>query len=320
MRRLNLVGKRFGRLVVLRFSGINKNGNSTWVCRCDCGTEKVVSGAHLQSGASTSCGCIRREQLQTHGGSKTRLYGIWNAMKARCYNPHNNRYAIYGGRGITICDEWRDDFEAFSQWAYTHGYRDDLTIDRIDNDQGYFPENCQWSTAKTQANNKSNNNVLTYMGETHTVAEWAEKYGLDYHTLLNRLRTSKWSYHDALTTPVKESERLLELNGEVHNMAEWGRITGFGKEAIRSRLKLGWSVEDTLTKPVNKNMGQSRKEALSYKGVTGTLKEICKAVGANYHTVQTRMYRGWSLEQAIETPISDGHHQRKRNSSLLNKG
>lgn len=320
MRRLDLVGTRFGRLVVLRFAGINKNGNSTWLCKCDCGNEKVVSGGNLRAGTVSSCGCIRKEQLQTHGESNTRLYNTWNAMKARCYNPKNNRYAIYGARGITVCHEWLDDFKAFSNWAYLNGYRDDLTIDRIDNDKGYSPDNCRWVTNKAQSNNKRNNNVFTYMGETHTVAEWAEKYGLDYHTLLARLRTSKWSYHDALTSPIRDSERLLELNGEVHNMAEWGRITGFGKEAIRSRLRLGWSVEDALTKPVNKNMGPVRQEALSYKGITGTLKEICKAVGANYHTVQTRMYRGWSLEQAIEMPISDGHHQRKRNSSLLNKG
>lgn len=320
MRRLDLVGQRFGKLVVLEFSHIDKNGGSVWLCQCDCGNTKVVSAANLRSGYSQSCGCMRRDQLAVHSESRTRLYGIWAAMKARCSNPNNNRYYIYGAKGIQVCKEWESNFTAFRDWAYTSGYRDDLTIDRIDNDKGYSPDNCRWATYKAQGNNRSTNTKLTYMGETHTLTEWAEKLGMDYHTLLMRYHYRKWSIKDTLTTPVKESERLLELNGEVHNMAEWGRITGFGKEAIRSRLRLGWSVEDALTKPVNKNMGPVRKEALSYKGTTGTLKEICKAVGANYHTVQTRMYRGWSLEQAIETPISDGHHQRKRNSSLLNKG
>lgn len=318
MARLNLVGQRFGRLLVLEFSHIDRNGGSTWLCKCACGKSKVVSAANLRSGYTQSCGCSRKNQHEIHSESRTRLYGIWIAMKSRCNNPKNNRYHIYGARGIKVCTEWERDYSAFRGWAVSNGYRDDLTIDRIDNDKGYCPENCRWATPKEQGNNKTTNLVITYMGETHTLSEWAEKLGIDYHTLLRRYHSLKWSIKDTLTTPVKDSERLLELNSQVYNMADWGRITGFGKEVIRSRLRSGWSVKDALTKPVNANISaaHSSKRSYTYKGFTGTLKEISQHVGMTYTSLLSRMHRGWSLEDAIETPISDGHHARKKNSRL----
>lgn len=317
--RLQLEGQRFGMLTVLKFSHIDpKNKGSYWLCRCDCGTEKVLSGHNLRAGLVTDCGCTWRSRVTTHNSTRTRLYKAWANMKARCYNPNNNRYHRYGGRGITVCDEWKNDFEAFQQWALSNGYRDDLTIERINNNKGYSPKNCRWATHKEQGNNKSTNTIITYMGETHTLAEWAEKLGIDYHTLLSRYHYKKWSIKDTLMTPVRDSERLLELNGEVHNMADWGRITGFGKEAIRSRLRMGWSVEDALTKPVNENIraANCHRKSYTYKGFTGTLKALSKHLGLSYSMLQCRLFRGWDLEAAIETPPSDGHHPRRKNSRL----
>ena len=188
----------------------DKWGAARWLCRCDCGNLKTACGKKLRQGTIKSCGCLQKETrknaARTHGGGNTRLYRIWKSMRGRCYNAHSINFHLYGGRGITVCQEWKDSFEAFRDWALTHGYRDDLTIDRRDNDKGYFPGNCRWIYPKEQANNRRTCRTITLDGETHTVSEWAHITGLSKSTIKNRLDQG-WSAARALTEPIHEKHR-----------------------------------------------------------------------------------------------------------------
>lgn len=159
-----MTGQRFGRLTVLRRAGVTSQRQAKWLCKCDCGNECIVCRTCLVKGLTRSCGCLNIESIKarrtTHKKIHTRLYGVWANMIQRCTNPKHNRYHRYGGRGINVCDEWRNDFQSFYEWAMTTGYdenapKGECTIDRINNDKGYFPENCRWVDMKTQRHNQT---------------------------------------------------------------------------------------------------------------------------------------------------------------------
>ena len=201
-----LIGKKFNRLTILDFS-YKKNNTIYFKCQCSCGSIKIVSIYNLKNGTTKSCGCYNSEyhsiKFKKHGLDRTNIYFVWCHMVQRCYNPKNSRFSSYGGRGITICDEWRHDLGAFNKWALANGYDKTLSIDRIDNNGNYCPENCRWATQKEQANNKRTNKFISFNGKTQTITQWADEKGLKYSVLSNRIRNG-WSVERALTTPVKK--------------------------------------------------------------------------------------------------------------------
>lgn len=200
MVKIDLTGKRFGNLVVLYDTGIrSKHGEIYWMCKCDCGNLTRVQGKHLRSGNIKSCGCKRFEACKTHGQTNTRLYNIWCTMKARCIRKTSQKYNRYGGRGIKICDEWKN-FEPFYNWSMSHGYNENLSIDRIDNNGNYEPSNCRWATAVQQANNTSENRIIEYKGEKMTISEASRKYNVSYKLLYKRIKRG-WDINRAIETP-----------------------------------------------------------------------------------------------------------------------
>ena len=201
----DLSGKRCGTLTVVKKLGSGRFQRIYWLCKCDCGNEKILSTGDFNSGHYTSCGCLKGQHISQskmqHGLCGTRIHSIHRDMLARCYNPHKVRYERYGGRGITVCDEWRgkQGLKHFYEWAIQNGYSDDLTIDRINFDGNYEPSNCRWVTMQKQNCNTSRNINITLDGETHCLAEWCEIKGLNYPRVYQRIYKLKWDYERALT-------------------------------------------------------------------------------------------------------------------------
>ena len=188
---IDMTGRRFGRLVVLERAGSDAHGKPTWLCRCDCGRETTVDGTSLRRGRTMSCGCYQREIVsranKTHGMRGTRLYRVWAGMKTRVMNENAPNFKFYGGRGISVCDEWLE-FEPFQSWALANGYTDSLTIDRINVNGDYEPGNCRWVTKAQQHNNMRSNRIITFMGEAYTLTEWSKLLGINRATLHGRLQ------------------------------------------------------------------------------------------------------------------------------------
>jgi hypothetical protein len=193
----NLTGCRFGKLVVVAYSK-PRHRTSLWECRCDCGENTIAQGCNLVTGNSTNCGCVRQDRLTTHGCSKSAEYNIWRGIRSRCYNQNEPAYRYYGGRGITVCERWRESFENFLA-DMSERPTPRHTIDRIDNDGDYDPSNCQWATRKQQQRNRRVNRLLTWQGETKCVAEWADCLGWPAGLIRGRLNRG-WSVEKTLGT------------------------------------------------------------------------------------------------------------------------
>lgn len=212
--KLDLLGQKFGRLTVIGETTERDFSFVVWACRCDCGAAVLTSSNALRQGVTRSCGCLRKDMRVagnvTHGGArgkrKERLYRLWKGMRQRCSNKKlafAHRYVL---RGIKVCDEWQNDYAAFREWALANGYRDDLSLDRIDPDGNYTPENCRWADWITQQNNRANNTRITVNGEHLTLAQAKRKYGIPTELHWKR-RNRGWTERQALQPRMKAWDR-----------------------------------------------------------------------------------------------------------------
>ncbi len=191
--RLELSGLIFGKLTVIKIDH-KKHGQYYWKCLCECGKITIVSATRLNMGSTKSCGCLRKVKWNiTHGMKYTPLYSVWLGIKRRCLNKSSHNYKLYGGRGIGICDRWKDDFLNFYN-DMKDGYKKGLHIGRINNNLGYFKENCQWETPTQNANNKRTNLWITYNGKTHTAAEWGRILNIKDDTICHRKKRGYTDY------------------------------------------------------------------------------------------------------------------------------
>ena len=210
----DLTGQRFGRLTVLsrELDYVTPKGQhkTCWKCKCDCGNYKITTATALKTGTTSSCGCYGMENRilyghlnAKHGGFGTRLYRIYRGMWQRCYDKNEKQYMRYGYRGVDMCEQWLGEhgFENFREWSYQNGYKETLTIDRIDNSKGYSPENCRWATVMEQQNNRDCNVFLEANGERHTLAEWSRITGINVATIKSR-RKLGWKDVDIVTKPI----------------------------------------------------------------------------------------------------------------------
>lgn len=307
----DITGERFGRLVVLRRveNKVSPKGFSKpqYECLCDCGTIKKIVKDNLISGGTASCGCYKKEKdherFLVHGFAEKpdKLYQKWSGMRSRCYNPNAIGYKNYGGRGIKVCAEW-DDYGVFRKWAIDNGYKEGLTIDRIDVDGNYEPSNCRFTTTKEQNNNRRTTNFHTYNGKTQSEMKWAEEYGISYGALKTRLENG-WEFERALTSPVVHNEILIEYNGQTHPLKRWARIYGMCPSTVKGRMDRGWSFEEAISTPPKE--APFKTLLFEYKGESHTVSEWSKLTGIPYNTIKNRIKKGLDMHNVLHDPVKN---------------
>ena len=216
---IDLTGEKFGRLTVIQYAGRDKTGKMRmWECRCNCGKVVKVKDCNLKQGFTKSCGCLADEirKRGKHYASDTRLYSIWTGMKTRCYNPNCKSYKDYGSRGIILCSEWKDNFEAFYKWSLSNRYSDELTIDRINPNGNYEPSNCRWVEKSYQNRNKKCSHFITINDQTKLLVDWCREYKISPSTVINRLKAG-WNEIDAITKPVKTKRQSKWVQEQTDN-------------------------------------------------------------------------------------------------------
>lgn len=258
--------------------------------------------------------------MKINSTSHPRLYNIWRKMKQRCSDPSVNNYQWYGGKGVTVCQEWEESFTAFAEWALNNGYEEHLTIDRRDSDKNYNPNNCQWLTrsentrrAQVGRTGKRGGNAIKveFEGREQTIEEWADEVGVEYITLYTRLRSPNWTVEEALTTPAdgRTNGELVTFQGVTQTLSEWAKEIGISHDALYQRLhRLNWSVEKALTYIARTRKPSNPKEAkdrvITFNGKTQNVADWAKELDMPYYTLYQRLYKlDWSEEKALTKAV-----------------
>lgn len=240
------IGKTFNDLTVLGLGGRDKYNRQLWRCECECGNIIEALPTYLKRGDVKSCGCIKRRKpwrkYENGYGRESRIYRIWSAMKSRATNKNMPEAESYVLRGITICDEWKESYQIFLEWALANGYRDDLTLDRIDNDKGYSPDNCRWATTKEQSLNRKNTIYVEKDGEKIPLKVYCEAHSLNYLTIKSRIQ-SGWDKSDAIETPIFDTSKSIRRACIER---------GLNYHTIYSRIKRkGMTLDEALNVPID---------------------------------------------------------------------
>ena len=253
------VGSKFGNLTVIGVDPayVRKTYNSNhWLFKCDCGTVVSESPSRVLNGHKKSCGCRKITRITKHGCYNDPFYHIWWSMMRRCYNTNNHNYKRYGGRGIKVCDEWQD-VESFVAWAHLtyNSTQHQKTLDRIDNNKGYSPENCKWSTPKEQSNNRRNTVTFTINNVTKPLSEWCDEYNMPISVVGSRIRVMGWSIEKALTTPITyptDRSSIVEINGEQRTIKDWCEYYGIARNTVYGHVRRGMDLVSAITTPLKR--------------------------------------------------------------------
>ena len=249
---VDIANQRFGKLIALTKDPVSVEiGRSKWICQCDCGNVISAFLTNLNSGKTQGCGCTQKEAVRqaskTHGLYKSAEYHVWKGMKARCYNKNEPAYPDYGGRGITMCEEWKESFEAFYS---DMGPRpsNERSIDRKDNNLGYYKENCRWATQLEQVNNRRNNLFYEHEGLTRTLGEWCRHLGLKYVTVYDRIANYGWEFGEAIQ-PIESKE--ISFEDETKILQDWCELFDLPKGKTYLRILRGELLENIVKEQIN---------------------------------------------------------------------
>lgn len=254
MPKKDLTGQRFGRLYVISKAEPTIIGNRyercVWLCKCDCGNTKIVRTDHLLGEKIVSCGCYNKEIRTKHGLSNSKLYKVWSGMRQRCENHKTPCFKNYGGRGIKVCEEWSESFEIFYEWAMNNGYKEGLTLDRVDVNGNYEPNNCKWATRKEQSRNTRKTIYATVNNITKDLNTWADELGVSRETLYRRVHKLHWTPEEAVIGKHKNITQYTAY-GMSKSLKEWAEYLDMNLSTLESRIYNGWSIEKAITTPIN---------------------------------------------------------------------